>query len=82
MLGLGGDLLLPDAEADGVKGEGDDERMSSWDSDVMELIMGSLPVLPSRGPKKPEPTRFGKNGVCVPDEVGLAEGEASASREA
>jgi len=48
----------------------------------MELIIGSRPTLPARGPKKPDPTRLGKNGVWVPEDVGRAEGVWSASREA
>ena len=80
VFGLGGDLLRP---ADGVKGDGEPDRMSSCDRDEIELTIGSRPSrLPSRGPKKPEPTRLGKNGVCVPDALGRAEGGCSASREA
>ena len=50
-----------------VKGDGEPERSSSCDKDEMELRTESRPAPDSLSlPKKPEPTRLGKKGVCAP----------------
>ena len=62
-----------------------DDEMSfeePWDGSLSRSpFLNSLSRYVRASAKNPDPTRLGKNGVCVPD-VGRAEGGCRASREA